>query len=130
MALDVQIQEREPGVFLLACIGEVNTQTAPELEKKANSVLPGAKAFIFELKSMTYVSSMGLSVFFRLKQAIEHKGGTLLFVNSQPQIQKVFNAMKVFSDEMMASLEEADERLDEFLDGVQKGKIEPRSPKS
>jgi anti-sigma B factor antagonist len=126
--METRSKEREPGVFLVGIVGEVNTETAPDLEKKVMALLPGAKAFVFELREMSYISSMGLSVFFRIKQAIENKGGTLLLVEPQPQIQKVFDAMKVFPDAMMASLEEADEYLDSFLDAVQKGKIEPRKP--
>jgi len=128
MSLEIKIQEKEPGVFVIVPVGEVNTETAPELEKKVNGILPGAKALVFELKGMSYISSMGLSVFFRLKQAIEEKKGTLLLVQPQPQIQKVFDAMKVFPEAMMASLDQADEYLDKFLDAVQKGKIEPRKP--
>jgi anti-sigma B factor antagonist len=128
MVLDIKIREREPGVYLVGITGEVNTETAPELEKKVRGILPQSKALVFELKDMTYISSMGLSVFFRLKQAIEEKQGTLLFVEPQAQIQKVFDAMKVFPDAMMASLQEADEYLDSFLDAVQKGKVDPKKP--
>jgi anti-anti-sigma factor len=128
MSLDVLVREREPGVFLIELIGEVNTETSPELEKRVKPLLPKAKAFILELKALSYISSMGLSAVFRLKQAIEALKGTLVLVHPQPQVQKVFDVVKVFPEAMMASLEEADEYLDSFLDNVQKGNITPKKP--
>jgi len=128
MSLQVKIEEREPGVYVVAPAGKVNTDTYAELEKKVNEVLPQAKAVIFELKDMTYISSMGLSVFFRAKAKLAEKRAKFLWVNPQPQVQKVFDCMKVLPDAMVASLEEADEYLDSFLDGVQKGQIDPRTP--
>ncbi len=128
MSLQVKIEEREPGVYVVAPAGEVNTDTYLELENKVNGILPTAKAVIFELKDMTYISSMGLSVLFRVKQKLAGQEAKFLWVHPQPQVQKVFDVMKVLSDAMVASLEEADEYLDSFLDGVQKGKIEPRTP--
>jgi len=128
MSLQVKIEEREPGVYVVAPIGEVNTDTYRELESKTNELIPKAKALVFELKDMTYISSMGLSVFFRVKSALNEKEAKFLWVHPQPQIQKVFDCMKVLPDAMVASLEEADTYLDSFLDGVQKGKIDPRTP--
>lgn len=128
MSLEVKIQEREPGVFLIELAGEVNTDTSPDLEKRVHPLLAQAKAFIFELKDLAYISSMGLSAVFKIKQAIEEKKGTLVLVHPQPQVQKVFDVVKVFPEAMMASLEEADEYLDSFLDNVQKGNISPRKP--
>ena len=128
MPLQVDIREREPGVYVVTPSGEVNTDTYAQLEKKVDEVIPKAKALIFELKEMTYISSMGLSVFFRVKSKLAEKEAKFLWANPQPQIQKVFDCMKVLPDAMVASLEEADEYLDKFLDGVQRGKIDPKTP--
>lgn len=127
MSLEIKVQEREPGVYLITPVGEINTDTALDFEKTSREFLPKAKAFVFDLERMTYISSMGLSSFFRIKQSIEEKGGTILLVHVSAQVQKVFDVVKVFSEAMMASLEQADEHLDSFLDDVQKGKIEPKS---
>jgi anti-anti-sigma factor len=128
MSLEITVQQREPGVYLVAPVGEINTETAPDFEKKLKELLPQAKAFVFDLQDMAYISSMGLSAFFRIKQLIEEKGGTILLVHVSAQVQKVFDVVKVFSESMMASLEQADDHLDSFLDDVQKGKIEPKRP--
>ncbi|MGE5279473.1 MAG: STAS domain-containing protein [Deltaproteobacteria bacterium] len=128
MSLNIKIEEREPTVFVVMPAGEVNTDTYAELESQVNALIPKAQAVIFELKEMTYISSMGLSVLFRVKSKLAEKGAKFLWVNPQPQVQKVFDCMKVLPDAMVASLEEADEYLDTFLDGVQKGTIDPKTP--
>ncbi len=130
MSLAIKVQEKEKGVFLIAPKGEINTETYGEFEKQAGAVIERAAALVFDLKDMSYISSMGLGAFFRIKQAIEKKNGTIMLVNTQPHIQTVFETMKILPDHMFASLDEADEYLDSFLDGIQKGKINPRPPRS
>ena len=53
-----------------------------------------------------------------------------MLVNPQPQVKLVFETVKILSDNLLASLEEADELLDSFLDKVQKGKIKPYKPRA
>ena len=129
MSLQVLVNEKDKGIFVIEPVGEVNTQTYQELENKVNAAIQsGAQAIAFELKGMSYISSMGLSVFFRAKQRLEKNGGTIALVNLQPQIKTIFETVKVLPDQMFASLEQADEYLDSFLDGVQKGRITPKNP--
>lgn len=129
MALKINIQEKKEGIFQAELFGEINSDTYQGLEKEAKAVVAKATALIFDLKDVTYISSMGLSAIFRIKQEMEAKHGTIMLVNARPQIQTVFETVKVLPDHMFASLEDADEYLDAFLDGIQKGKIKPQSPK-
>jgi anti-anti-sigma factor len=129
VSLKVNIQKKQEGVYLVAPSGEINSETYDGLEKEVNAVLPSATALVFELKEVSYISSMGLGVIFRIKLAMEKKGGTIMLVDPQPQVQAVFDTMKVLPEHMFASLEEADDYLDTFLDGIQKGKIQPHPPK-
>jgi len=128
MSLEISVKETKEGVFLIAPAGELSTNTYEKLEKEINPVLASAKAVIFELKDLSYISSMGLRTLFRVKKAMEEKGGSFMLVNPQPQVKLVFETVKILSDNLLASLEEADELLDSFLDKVQKGKIKPYKP--
>lgn len=130
MSLKIKSREKEAGVYVLALCGEVNTDTSADLEKEINKVLAHtSKALILDLKEMDYISSMGLSVFFRAKQALAEKKAAFFLTGVQPRVQKVFEAVKVLPECMVASLEQADECLDAFLDGIQKGRIDPKPPK-
>ena len=125
MALDVSIIEKESGVFVAAPKGELNTETYQLFEERLKDIVPKAKAVVFEMGQVSYISSMGLSALFRVKLAVEERAGTIALVNMQPQVKQVFDTMKILSPQMFASLTEADEYLDKFLDGVQKGNIKP-----
>jgi anti-anti-sigma factor len=128
MGLTIDITEKEPKVFLAMLKGEINTETYQLLEDQLKDTIVKAQAIILDMAEVSYVSSMGLSAIFRIKLALEEKKGTVALVNIQPQVQLVFETMKVISEQMFASLQEADEYLDSFLDGVQKGKIKPHLP--
>ena len=128
MELEVTVNEKENGVFTALPKGEINTETYRTFEEKVRGAVEKAKALVLDMSGVSYISSMGLSAIFRMKLAIENRGGTIALVNMQPQVQQVFEAMKVLSPQMFASLEEADDYLDKFLDGVQKGTIKPREP--
>jgi len=128
MALDITVSEKEPGVYLVIPKGEINTETYQLIEERLKTVLPKAKAILVEMGQVSYISSMGLSALFRVKITVEEHGGTMALANMQPQVQKVFETMKILSPQVFASLEEADEYLDKFLDGIQTGKIKPREP--
>ena len=129
MALDVTIHEKEHTVFVVTPKGEINTETYQLLENKLKDITPKARALVFEMGDVSYISSMGLSALFRIKLALEEHSGVIAIVNMQPQVQLVFDTMKILSPQTFASLQEADEYLDAFLDGVQKGTIKPPDPK-
>ena len=128
MGLALTVSEKENSVFMVTPKGEINTETYKILEEGVKDAQVKAKALILEMGGVSYISSMGLSAIFRIKLAIEERGGTIALVNMQPQVQQVFETMKVLSPQMFASLQEADDYLDKFLDGVQKGTIKPREP--
>jgi len=128
MGLEINISEKEPGIYLVVPKGEINTQTHQVFTERLKDTVAKAKAIVLEMGQVSYVSSMGLSALFRVKLGIEAHVGTIALVNTQPQVQLVFDTMKVLSPQMFASLEEADEYLDKFLDGIQKGTIKPRLP--
>ncbi len=128
MGLDLQFNEKEPGVYLVIPKGEINTQTHGILTERLKDVIPKAKAVVFDMGSVSYISSMGLSAIFRIKIDLEQHSGTIVLINMQPQVKLVFETTKILSPQLFASLEEADDYLDKFLDGVQKGTIKPRTP--
>jgi anti-sigma B factor antagonist len=125
MGLEINIAEKENNVFVVAPKGEINTETYQILQDGLKDYVSKAKALIFEMGQVSYISSMGLSAIFRIKIAMEQHSGMIALVNMQQQVQLVFDTMQILSPQIFASLQEADEYLDAFLDGVQKGTIKP-----
>lgn len=128
MGLDITISEKEPDVFMIVLSGEINTQTHQALEDRAKEVIGKAKALVLDMGKVSYISSMGLSAIFRIQMVMQERSATVALVNLQPSVQQVFQTMKIITPQMFASLSEADEYLDKFLDGVQKGTIKPPDP--
>ena len=126
MALEIKVSEKEAQIFTLAIKGEINTETYPALAEELKKIIPKAKAVVMDMAQVTYISSMGLSAFFRAKVELEAKAATIALINMQPSVQLVFDATKFMGPHLFASMEEADEFLDKFLDGVQKGTIKPK----
>ncbi len=126
MALDIQISEKEPQVYTVALKGEINTETYAVLADAFKNIVPMAKAIILDMAQVTYISSMGLSTFFRANVELEERAATIALIHVQPSVQLVFETTKFMGPQLFASLEQADEYLDKFLDGVQKGTIKPK----
>lgn len=123
MGLDIAIAEKDTGVYLVTPKGEINTETYSNLEECLKEVIAKAKGVVIEMGQVSYISSMGLSAIFRIKLAVEANKGTIALVNLQPKVQMVMDATKMLTPQIFASLQEADEYLDKFLDGIQKGTI-------
>ena len=63
-----------------------------------------------------YINSMGIRVLVKAKKALKQRGGKIMFINLQPQIQKVFEILNALpSLKVFASIQE----LDSYLDAMQ-----------
>ena len=125
MSLTVTVTKKEEGVFTVTPVGSIDTETHPILEEKLKPVLVAStKAVVLDLSGVDYVSSMGLSVIFRTKMTLTELRATLAIVNAQPQIKKVFDAVKVLPENYFSTMEEAEHYLDEFLSHIQKKELD------
>jgi len=130
MGLELSKKEIRKGAFQITLTGTLDTQTYDQFEKAASEILPRAIAIIVDLSGLTYVSSMGLRALARIRKSMKENNNSFILVNPQPHVKLVFDVTNIFSDSLLASLDQADELLDSFLDKVQKGEIKPRLPKS
>lgn len=63
-----------------------------------------------------YINSMGIRVLVKAKKAMKKGGGKIMFINLQPQIQKVFEILNALpSLKVFANIQE----LDSYLDAMQ-----------
>ena len=91
MPIEVVINKKEEGVFVVSVGGSIDTETYVLLEKEVNSILDKTtRGLIFDFKNVSYISSMGLSAIFRIKQSLEEYYGTIAIINLQPQITNKF----------------------------------------
>jgi anti-anti-sigma factor len=118
MALKVKSSTRGSGVITISPIGSIDAHSYSVLEEKVKEVLKQMPdVIIFDMEFADYISSTGIRVLLKTKKALHETGGRMVFMNLQPQIQKVFDILKAIpSLKVFASIEE----LDNYLDVMQK----------
>lgn len=123
MSLKVQIQPAANGSQRVAIAGRLDTHTYQELDRQLAPVLETMhKSLVLDLAGLEYISSAGVRSIFKARKALAARGGKVLVVNPQPQIQKVFDVVKaVPMSEIFSSVAEADAYLDAMQRKVLEG---------
>ena len=118
MPLKVTSKNRGPGVVIVSPIGSIDAHTYSVLDEKMDQVLgQDPDVIIFDMEFADYISSTGIRVLLKTKKALRETNGRMVFMNLQPQIQKVFDILKAIPTlKVFASIEE----LDNYLDTMQK----------
>lgn len=75
--------------LLLALEGELNTNTAPELEAALSPEIDDAENVIIDMKQLSYVTSAGLRILLTAKKKVSGKGYVILR-NVSPVIREIF----------------------------------------
>jgi anti-anti-sigma factor len=118
MSLNVEIEERKKGHYVVKLDGRLDTNTAPACEEKIKPLLVAeTKVIAFDMENLEFISSMGLRVVLSVKKALHAHKGRVVLAGLQPQIADVF--------EMADVLEQTDildtiESGDIFLDAIQR----------
>ena len=118
MPLKVEILRREPTGNVVMLEGSLDSNTYQQFEKATEPLMTsGTSLIVLDLAKLSYVSSAGLRVIFRIWKnaaAAKYKFG---MVNLQPQVKTVFDILQALPKEgVFSSLEE----LDTYLDLIQK----------
>ena len=122
--LTVTVNKIGSGAFNIAPKGPIDSDTYMILQKKIDEILnPPPRFMVFDMKDVDYISSLGIKVVLNAKEAVKKGGGTLVLLNLQPQISKVFDIIKAIpSEHIFASRDE----MDRYLAGIQRKEIENR----
>lgn len=116
MPLSVNRSVKSPGVLILSAGGSLDANTSSQFEVEVNDVLKGsARGLVFDFELLNFISSAGLRVVLMAQKELKKKGGAVMMINLQPQIQKVFDIIKALPDEaVFSSVEELDNYLAEM----------------
>ena len=113
MNLGIRITERPDGVQLCALVGNLNAETASDLERKFDALpWPNMKGLILDLRQLEYISSSGLRLFFQARKKLADQQGVLLLIRPPDMVLKVLRMTNMFPDErIVESLSEAEKYL-------------------
>jgi anti-anti-sigma factor len=115
--LTLRIEKRPGGVHVVYLTGSVDSETHVEFQVRVAPVLEASpRAVILNMEGVTYVSSLGLSTLFKMKQAVESSGGVFVMTNLRPEVKRVFDAVKTFPEALFTNMQEADKYLDAYID--------------
>jgi len=111
MPLKVKSNSKQPGVFVVSPIGSINAGTYNILEAKIDEILKSPPdVIIFDMEFTDYISSAGIRVLLKTKKAMKATNGKMVFMNLQPQIQKVFDILKAIPTlTVFANIQELDQ---------------------
>ncbi len=118
MTLTVSSTQKAQGFFIISPAGSLDSNTYTILQEKVDSVLEQAPTMVvFDMQDLDYLSSAGVRVILKTKDALKKNDGKITFMNLQPQIKKVFEIINAIpSMKIFTSIQE----LDEYLDVIQK----------
>ncbi len=121
MALKISSMIREEdNVIVLSLEGSLDTDTYQQLKDKAFSQLDKSpKALILDLKSLDYISSMGISALLEIRKKAEVAKSGFMMSNVPAHIDHVFKIVNALPDvRIFASIEEADKYFMEIQNQV------------
>jgi anti-anti-sigma factor len=121
--LRTEIAPPANGIQRVAIGGRLDTHTYAELDQALAPLLANAAvtSLVLDLAGLDYISSAGIRSVFKARKALSTRGGKVLVVNPQPQIQKVFDLVKAVPlNEIFTSVAEADA----YLDAMQRKVVE------
>lgn len=125
-SLQISIAKKSSGIVIVTLKGQIDSDTYVTLQKKLEPVLRSpVRVMVFDMKGISYVSSMGINTILMTRDTVEKGGGHLLLVNLQPQIVKLFDILKtLLSKDVFKTIEE----LDAYLASVQQKEADNRQP--
>ena len=95
MPLKVKSTPRGPGTVVVSPIGSIDASTFNAFDEKMDDILKQQPdVIIFDMEFADYISSSGIRVLLKTKKALKETNGRMVFMNLQPQIQKVFDILK------------------------------------
>jgi len=118
MSLTTTVQlDKENSVARVLLDGALNTDTAPDFEKRLQAVVDeGHQLTVLDMRDLDYLSSAGLRVIFKAAKQVHSGGRTLAAANRKPHIEKVFEILKALPDMTVFANEE---ELDDYLAHMQ-----------
>ncbi|MEM6580044.1 MAG: STAS domain-containing protein [Pseudomonadota bacterium] len=109
--------DEENSVARIALIGALNTDTAPDFERRMEEVMrAGHRLTVLDMKDLDYISSAGLRVIFKAAKETNASGRRIAAANRKPHIDKVFEILKALPDMTVFA---NDQELDDYLDAMQ-----------
>lgn len=78
--------------MVVAPVGRLDTNTAPELEKELGAMPEAISTLIFDFEKLRYISSAGLRVLLNMQKKFNAQKGKMIIKHANELIMEVFEA--------------------------------------
>lgn len=125
MTLKVEYDQKTADVFIIRLQGSLNSSTYPLFEDPLNEVLKKKpRIIVLDMEQLEYLSSAGIRIILKSRDALKKNDGKIVFMHLQPQIRKVFDIINALPTmQVFKSIRELDDYLDAMQKAVIQGKI-------
>jgi anti-anti-sigma factor len=83
--------EKEGELVILALQGQLDSKTAPELEREVGKALgKSGRALLFDLTELDFVASAGLRIVIMVGKRLASDGGAIALCGLNPSVREVF----------------------------------------
>lgn len=108
--MGLRVQERGSGVRVVAVVGEVDTETAPELAAVLSTQLAEARLVVVDLDGVEFFGSAGLQALFEAHELAVRRGRGLRLVCHSRMVNRVMDTSGlrqrfIFVDNVSAAVE-------------------------
>jgi anti-sigma B factor antagonist len=117
MPLKTKITKKKDYAYFVELEGSIDSDTHSELERELAEIInKETKAVIFDMAKVNYISSIGIKVVIDTKKSLGKNNASFAMINLQPQIKKVFDAMKILPMfDIFDDMPEADKYIDQII---------------
>ena len=126
MTLKVEYEQKAADVFIIHLQGSLNSNTYPLFEEPLNKILKQKpRIIVMDMEQLDYLSSAGIRIILKSRDALKKNDGKIVFMRLQPQIRKVFDIINALPTmQVFKSIRE----LDDYLDAMQKAVLREKNP--
>jgi anti-anti-sigma factor len=118
MALTIRTRQTKTGVITLTPKGSIDTETCEILDKTMGRILTEpVKALVLDMEGVDLITSAGIGTIMKAKTSLARKGGDLVLTNLQPQVEKVFEIVRLLPT---LGVFQNQKELDEYLEKIQR----------
>lgn len=117
MPLNIKVAQQSDEALALLLEGSVDSDTAPKLEATLNDMVHPDISYVgLNMAGVTFISSAGLRVVFKVLKQMKSRGGQLLVTEMSPRVEKVFEIVKIIPD---LSVFASHQEMDDYLEVIQ-----------
>ncbi len=118
MGLAVTLKQTEPGIITLKLRGRLDGETCTLLDREVSRAMAEPlHTMVLDMAGVDFVTSAGIGTIMKARTSLARKNANLAMVGVQPQVQKVFEIIRVLP--MMPVFQDRAE-LDEYLGTIQR----------